>query len=174
MAVFNPENDHTLAAVYARADKLMYDNKRELKSISIIDSFSNMEKIGEPIPNERRRLLDGLFGALYTVAGEGYVYLNDMKYDFSRWSLPLVDDFGLESEYMYHADRIWQEYIHPEDMSVYRGAVDAVLTGDAQVRPILYRAKKKDGTYVLLSTRGFILSDKEGNPEYFGGIIIRK
>ena len=30
------------------------------------------------------------------------------------------------------------------------------------------------GTYALLSTRGFILSDKDGNPDYFGGIIIRK
>lgn len=97
-----------------------------------------------------------------------------MKYYFSRWSLPLIDDFGLESEYMYHAEKIWQEYIHPDDMAAYKEAVDAVLSGAAEVRPILYRTRKKDGTYALLSTRGFILSDKDGNPDYFGGIIIRK
>ncbi len=174
MAIYDHDKDKNFASVYERADKLMYENKKELKSMTTKDSYLNMDKIDTPITDERRRLLDGLFGALYTVAGGGYVYLNDMKYDFSRWSLPLIDDFGLESEYMYHADRIWQEYIHPEDMSVYKDAVDAVLCGDYELRPILYRAKQKDGTYVMLSTRGFVLSDKEGNPEYFGGIIIRK
>lgn len=65
-----------------------------------------MKKVNTPITDERKRLLDGLFGALYTVAGEGYVYINDMKYDFSRWSLSLIDDFGMDSEYMYHAEQI--------------------------------------------------------------------
>ena len=174
MAIFDPEKDHSVDSVYARADKIMYEDKKDLKSINARDGFANMEKIDAQIPDERRRLLDGLFGAMYTIAGEGYVYLNDMKYDFSRWSLPLVDDFGIESEYMYHADRIWQDYIHPDDMSAYRDAVDAVLSGDAVVRPILYRARKEDGTYALLSTRGFVLSDKDGNPEYFGGIMTVK
>ena len=174
MAVFDPEIDNGADSVYARADQLMYSDKKALKSISAKDGFMNMNKIDTPITDERRRLLDGLFDAMYTIAGSGYVYLNDMKYDFSRWSLSLIDDFGMESEYMYHADKIWQEYIHPDDLSAYKEAVDAVLSGDAEVRPVVYRARKKDGTYVLLSTRGFVLSDKDGNPDYFGGIIIVK
>ena len=174
MAVFDPEIDNGADSVYARADQLMYSDKKALKSMSAKDGFMNMYKIDTPITDERRRLLDGLFDAMYTIAGSGYVYLNDMKYDFSRWSLSLIDDFGMESEYMYHADKIWQEYIHPDDLSAYKEAVDAVLSGDAEVRPVVYRARKKDGTYVLLSTRGFVLSDRDGNPDYFGGIIIVK
>ena len=174
MAVFDPEIDNGADSVYARADQLMYSDKKALKSMSAKDGFMNMNKIDTPITDERRRLLDGLFGAMYTIAGSGYVYLNDMKYDFSRWSLSLIDDFGMESEYMYHADKIWQEYILPDDLSAYKEAVDAVLSGDAEVRPVVYRARKKDGTYVLLSTRGFVLSDRDGNPDYFGGIIIVK
>ena len=174
MAVFDPEIDNGADSVYARADQLMYSDKKALKSMSAKDGFMNMNKIDTPITDERRRLLDGLFGAMYTIAGSGYVYLNDMKYDFSRWSLSLIDDFGMESEYMYYADKIWQEYIHPDDLSAYKEAVDAVLSGDAEVRPVVYRARKKDGTYVLLSTRGFVLSDRDGNPDYFGGIIIVK
>ena len=174
MAVFDPEIDNGADSVYARADQLMYSDKKALKSMSAKDGFMNMNKIDTPITDERRRLLDGLFDAMYTIAGSGYVYLNDMKYDFSRWSLSLIDDFGMESEYMYHADKIWQEYIHPDDLSAYKEAVDAVLSGDAEVRPVVYRARKKDGTYVVLSTRGFVLSDRDGNPDYFGGIIIVK
>lgn len=99
------------------------------------------------------------------------MFLNDMRYDLSRWSLPLVDDFGMKSEYMYHADLLWQEHIHPEDMKVYREAVDAVLCENAEIRAIHYHARRADGTYAVCSTRGFVLSDKNGNPEYFGGII---
>ena len=171
-AEYDPEKDKKVNDVYERADEQMYIVKKEMKSVHLIDGFANMDRVEKLIPDERRRLLDGMFGALYTVAGEGYVYLNDMRYDFSRWSISLVDDFNLESEYMYHADRIWQNYVHPEDLQVYRKAVDTAICGNAQVTPIYYRARMADGTYVMLTTRSFILSDSDGNPVYFGGIII--
>ena len=171
-AEYDPEKDKKVNDVYERADEQMYIVKKEMKSVHLIDGYANMDRVEKLIPDERRRLLDGMFGALYTVAGEGYVYLNDMRYDFSRWSISLVDDFNLESEYMYHADRIWQNYIHPEDLQVYRKAVDTAICGNAQVTPIYYRAHMADGKYVMLTTRAFILSDSDGNPEYFGGIMI--
>ncbi len=172
MADYDPDKDTCADDVYERADEQMYAIKKEMKSVHLIDGFAKMDRIEKSIPDERRRLLDGMFGALYTVAGEGYVYLNDMHYDFSRWSLSLVDDFDLESEYMYHADRIWQNYIHPDDLQVYRKVVDTAICGNAQVTPIYYCARKADGTYVMLTTRAFILSDSEGKPEYFGGIMV--
>jgi diguanylate cyclase (GGDEF)-like protein len=172
MAIYHADKNESFDDVFKRADQKMYKNKNKLKSIKLIDDFGKMKDIKEPIPAERKRLLDGFFEAMYTIAGGGYVYLNDMRYDFSRWSLPLVDDFGLASEYMYHADSIWINYIHPEDADAYRKAVDAVLCKDAEVRQIYYRARKADGTYVLLTTRGFVLNDNKGKPEYFGGIIV--
>ena len=171
-ASFDPEKDNCADDVYQRADSLMYEDKKDIKAARIKAGFAEMGKLQTTITDERKRLLDGMFGALVTIAGGGYIYLNDMRYDFSRWSLLLIDDFGMESEYMYHADKIWQEYIHPDDMEAYKGAVEAVLNGNAEVRPIVYRAKRPDGTYVMLATRGFVLSDSNGDPEYFGGIMI--
>ena len=80
----------------------------------------------------------------------------------------------MRSEYMYHADSFWQEYVHPDDIKIYREAVDLAISDNAEVIPIVYRARKPDGTYVPLMTRGFILTDTNGDPEYFGGIIIQK
>ncbi len=172
LAVYDPERDSGIDSVYDRADRLMYENKSEMKNGKLLEGFRKMDAIEEPIPDERKRLLDGLFGALYTVAGEGYVYLNDMRYDFSRWSLPLICDFDMKSQYMYHAGKIWQEYIHPDDLKAYTEAIEAVFNGSAEIRPIYYRARRRDGSYMLLTTRGFVLSDEKGDPEYFGGIII--
>ena len=57
-------------------------------------------------------------------------------------------------------------------LNIPKDAVEAVLRGNAELRPIYYRARNVNGKYVLLTTRGFVLNDKDGNPEYFGGIII--
>ena len=172
MADYVPGKDKGLTQVLERADGLMYENKSELKSRRYLENFRDLDSLDIPITDERKRMLDGLFDAFYTMAGEGYVYLNDMHYDYSRWSAALIDDFGLESEYMYHAGKIWQEYIHPDDLEVYKKALNIALCESGEIRPIRYRARKPDGTYKLLSTRAFVLFDKDGKPEYFGGLII--
>lgn len=172
LAVYESGRDKDFSSVFERADQLMYENKKEIKSRKMLEGYRKMDVLDEMIPDERRRLLDGMFGALYTIAGEGYVYINDMRYDFSRWSVSLIEDFGLESTYMYHAGKIWDEYVHPDDLAVYREAIEAVFGGSAETRAIHYRARRRDGSYVALHTRCFILSDANGEPEYFGGIII--
>jgi len=173
MADYNSELDDSFSSVFERADKLMYENKEELKNSVQYQSFSNLELVDKEITPERKRILDKLFDALYTVSGGGYIYLNDMKYDFSRWSLPLVDDFNIHSEYLYHADKYWQEHIHPDDMEAYKEAIKGIFASPSiEMKPLTYRSRKADGTYAVLSTRGFVLTSSDGRPEYFGGIII--
>ncbi len=173
ISIYEPEKNDDFAKVFERADTAMYKNKKEVKSTIMQQVFRDMDNIEKQISPERKRSLDALFGALCTVCGGGYVYLNDMRYDFSRWSLSLVDDFDMKSEYMYHADKFWQEKIHSDDLKAYRNSVDSVLCGTTDmIQPLTYRARRADGTYALLTTRGFILSDDEGNADYFGGIIV--
>ena len=172
MSVYEPATDNNFDAVFNRADKAMYENKSELKSRGHTSHFRKAENDNNYIPAERKRLLDAMFGAMYTLIGEGYLFLNDMHYDYSRWSLPLIVDFGLKSEYMYNAGGIWQDYIHPDDLVAYRDAVDTVFATNAEIKAIHYRARKPDSTYVVCATRAFILPDENGVPEYFGGIII--
>lgn len=172
MAVFEPARDTRFADVFGRADSQMYENKKLLKSGNSGKGISNATIMEIPVPEVRKRKLDGLFGALFTAAGEGYVFLNDLRYDYSRWALSLVDDFGLPSEYMYHAGKQWQQFVHPDDLAQYRKVVDAVVNGKSEMKYLCYRARRPDGTYVWLKPRAFILNDDQGNPEYFGGIII--
>lgn len=172
MSVYHSGVDKSFSEVFDRADARMYDNKKELKSESLLKKIERPEGTDSTIPDERRRQLDSLFGALYTTAGDGYVFLTDLRYNFSRWSLSLINDFGLQAEYMYHVEKIWEKHIHPEDMERYLEVVDAVLHGNSVLYSISYRARRADGTYVILKPRGFVLSDSEGVPEYFGGIII--
>lgn len=172
MSVFNPASDIKFSDVFKKADSAMYENKKLLKSGNTSGNLRNANAMEIPISDERKRKLDSLFGAFFTIAGDGYVYLNDLRYDYSRWSLPFVDDFGIESEYMYHAGKIWQEHVHPDDLAAYKEVIDGVIQGTSDMMYLHYRARKADGTYVYISPRAFILNDGNGNPEYFGGILI--
>lgn len=172
LGVYNPETDKSFEEVFKRADSEMYENKNEVKSKGAVEKFRRTSDLKKVISAERKRKLDGLFGVMATIAGGAYLFLNDMRYDFSRWSLALVNDFDLECEYMYQADKVWEKYIHPDDLEIFKDAMNTVLSGNAEIKSLFYRARKPDGTYITISYRGFILCDSDGNPEYFGGIMV--
>lgn len=172
LAAYDMSTDASFNDVFKRADAAMYENKSMLKSGNSGGRIRNATRIEIPIPEERRRKLDSLFGAFYTMAGEGYVYLNDLRYDYSRWSMSLIDDFDIKNEYMYHAGKIWQRLIHPEDLAEYREIVNSVVNGEGEMKLLRYRVRRRDGSYAVIQPRSFIMNDDDGNPEYFGGIMI--
>ena len=88
-----------------------------------------MDNINQRIIEKAKRKLDSLFESYAMIAEDRYVFLCDMRYDYSRWSKALVDDFGLPSEYMYGAGEIWEEHIHPEDRGGYRFQLDNIFAG---------------------------------------------
>ena len=172
MAKYNPRIDRSFHEVFNRADGRMYANKNELKSGTIMEEIRKREESNQMIPEDRMRKVDRLYGALHTVAGDGYIFLTDLEYNFSRWSLSAISDFGLPTDYMYNVEDIWKDYVHPEDVGKYVEAVEAIYEGTPVLYSITYRAKKADGTYITLKPRGFILNDSKGIPEYFGGIML--
>ncbi|MBR1529619.1 MAG: EAL domain-containing protein [Oscillospiraceae bacterium] len=115
--------------------------------------------------------LNQLFEALSVIADGSYVYLCDMKEDYSRWSQSAVDFFALPGIYMEHAGEIWEEHIHPEDRKVYHQSIEAIFAGKDGKHDMQYRAKARDGTYAVCTCRGIVIRDEHGEPEYFGGAI---
>ena len=173
MSTYEPASDAKFSDVVNRADLDMYKNKKLLKAGAPAGRVDTARKVEIPIPDGRKRKLDAMFGALLTIAGGGYVFLNDLRYDYSRWSSELADDYGFESEYMYHVGQIWQEYVHPDDLTKYNEIVDSIISGTGDPKDLKYRARRPDGSYVVLQPRAFVLCDDDGHPEYYGGIIIQ-
>ncbi len=173
ITVFDPASDAKFSDVVKKADLDMYKNKKMFKNGSPANRTATVTKVEIPIPDGRKRKLDAMFGALLTISDGGYVFLNDLRYDYSRWSAALVDDYGFESEYMYHVGKMWQDYVHPDDLEKYTEIVDSIISGRGDPKDLKYRARRPDGTYVVLQPRAFVLCDDDGNPEYYGGIIIQ-
>lgn len=173
LAEYQRVADHTVAEVFNRADQQMYGDKTRLKEMKLIQESHSLKERAEIriISKERRIMLDTLYKAFKVVSEGSYVFLCDMKYDFSRWSRNAVDIFGLPSTYMYGAGDIWENRIHPEDREAYHKGIDEIFSGNAAGHDMQYRAKRVTGEYDVCTCRGVVIRDPAGEPDYFAGII---
>ncbi len=173
LAEYTPYKDETVADVFERADRMMYEDKIGLKEQKrLLESRSLKEKaVMRTIPDDRRQMLTTLFKAFDVVAEGTYVYLCDMKYDFSRWSKNAVDRYGLPSEFMYGAGDIWEDHIHPDDRESYHKGIDEIFSGIATGHDMQYRAKRTTGEWDVCTCRGVVIRDVNGEPDYFAGTI---
>ena len=173
MAEYQAQEDHYVGDVFNRADSLMYGDKTRLKEEkNLIETHSLKEKSElRAISEDRRIMLDMLYKSYEIVAEGTYVYICDMKYDFSRWSRSAVDLYGLPSEYMYGAGDIWEDRIHPDDREAYHKGIDEIFSGDAAGHDMQYRARRVTGEYDVCTCRGIVLMSPTGEPDYFVGTI---
>lgn len=123
------------------------------------------------ISKEQKNKLDQLFSALEVISEGCYIYLCDLKNDYSRWSAEAIEYFGLPGEYMYHAGDIWEEHIHPEDQKSYHESIQDIFSGRGKGHDMQYRARNRMGMYVVCTCRGTVILDEQGEPEYFAGSI---
>ena len=173
LATFRPGEDRSVEDVFNRADSGMYEEKTHLKEQKLLrESHSLKEKASiRTITEDRRNKLETLFRSFEIVSEGTYVYLCDMKYDFSRWSKAAVDTYGLPSEYMYGAGDIWEDRIHPEDRAAYHKGIDEIFSGNASGHDMQYRARRTTGEYDVCTCRGTVIRDLNGEPDYFAGTI---
>ncbi len=173
MAEFQPYEDSTVEDVFNRADLRMYEDKNKLKEQKLIRESHSLKEKAEfkVITEDRRKQLDALYKSFEIVSEGTYVYLCDMKYDFSRWSKNAVDTYGLPSEYMYGAGDIWENHIHPEDRDAYHKGIDEIFSGNAAGHDMQYRARRTNGEYDVCTCRGTVIRDLNGEPDYFAGTI---
>ncbi len=170
MAVFDPSKDEKVTDVFDRADNMMYMDKRELKGEDTLcaDPIRDSQKEIDPM---HKTMLDSLFEAFSVVAEGCYVFVCDMRYDYSRWSKTAVDTFELPSEYMYNAGTLWEAKIHPDDREAYAEGIKAIFTGGMEAHDMQYRARRSEGKYDVCTCRGLVMRNQQGIPTYFAGVI---
>ena len=173
LAEFQPVADRTVEDVFNRADTLMYGEKTRLKEQKQIQETYSLRSEADihVISEDRRTMLDSLYKAFEVVSEGTYVYLCDMKYDYSRWSKSAVDTYGLPSEYMYGAGDIWENRIHPDDRMAYSRGIAELFKGDTATHDMQYRAQRTTGEYDVCTCRGIVIRDPFGEPDYFVGTI---
>ena len=173
VAEYQEGKDTTVEEIFHRADGRMYEDKSRLKEEKLLHESRSLKEqsVEKKITDDRKKMLDSLFKSYDVVAEGTYVYLCDMKYDFSRWSKNCVDKYELPSEYMYGAGDIWENVIHPDDREAYHKGIDEIFAGASSGHDMQYRARRPDGQYDVCTCRGVVIRDPMGDPDYFVGTI---
>lgn len=112
-----------------------------------------------------------LFEAFDDISSRRHIYLCNMQTGVSRWSVGAVEYFGLPGEYMLDAGKIWAEHVHPEERQAYMEDIEAVFCGKRKLHHMEYRARNREGEYVVCTCRGRVLQDKESGIPLFVGTI---
>lgn len=115
--------------------------------------------------------LDSLFNVTSILSNGAYVYVTDLRSDWTRWSKEAVHYFGLPSEYMQGVAMSWMEKIHPKDQAEYHADIMRVLSGESAEHYLQYRIRNSAGEYVMCTCRGAVLVDDLGKPNYFVGSV---
>lgn len=172
MSIYKRKTDQRISDVFERADEEMYDDKRSLKERATRLNINQVEHDGiHKMPAIRKARLDSFFRVFQIAAGNGYFFLSDIRYDFSRWDKQVVKNYELPSEYMYNAGGIWENRIHPDDRDIYRKRVEEIFNGDKEEFELSYRVKSISGKYNPCTCRGLLIRTQHGEPEYFGGAL---
>ena len=120
---------------------------------------------------DRSGLETSVFDVFAAVDPKRYLFLNNMRTNMTRLSSNTVEDFGLPGEYIFDFGNVWLQYIHPDDHQIFLKDIEAVFSGRKDFHNTTYRARLKSGQYIVTTCRGYMLRDKDGNPEYFAGTI---
>lgn len=182
---YDPSCESIVDAIQ-RADSVMYNYKErnKIKYGPIVfpalhedisaTRHAPMEN-GKPAQGESldtSGLTDRTFAAFSNTSDRSYHYLCNMTTLVSRWSASAVKYFDLPSEYMFHADKIWESHIHPQDRKMFRENINAVFSGQIKTHELEYRARNHRGEYVICTCRGVILKGNDTEPDLFAGTII--
>lgn len=118
--------------------------------------------------------INRIFDTFAVTSRSRYVYVFDMEKNISRWSQNAVDYFGLTGEYIYNAASVWENRIHPDDRDKYAEYIKEFYAGVKTDPNIEYRAKNKNGEYVICACRGVVIKDYAGKPVFYACSIINK
>ena len=84
---------------------------------------------------------------------------NDLYYSDHWWEM-----LGYQPNELVVGAGLWQQIVHPEDLDAVNQAFDEVIQGSSSSYEIEFRMQHKNGHYVPVLSRGFILRDEHGMP----------
>lgn len=72
--------------------------------------------------------------------------------------------FGYSVENIEKNSMLWEDHVHPDDLSRVLETIEAVIKGYLETLTLEYRFEKSDGTYAFIQDQGILIKDKYGTP----------
>lgn len=164
-----PEDCFTVSDIIAKADELMYVQKRNyhiLRAKSKLKHADAESVTEDDFQYNQARLYDAL-----TASTDDYIFIGNMKTGVFRYPPAMAAEFALPGEVVENAAACWSGLIHPHDEAHFLESNQEIADGRAEEHDIEYRARNAEGEWIWLRCRGKLIRDQYGNPDMFAGII---
>lgn len=122
------------------------------------------EEVGKYFPE--------IFDVFSHTADGKYVFIMNIKNNYSYWSDETVEYFGLPGNGIYDPVKVWGNKIDPFDRKIFINNIKEVLTGKIEEHNLTYRIKNRYDEYVTCSCRGRVIYNDSGEMLYFAGTLI--
>lgn len=164
-----PEDCFTVSDIIAKADELMYMQKRNYHIMRAKNKLKHTDPESaskDEFQYNQARLYDALIEST-----DDYIFIGNMKTGVFRYPPDMVAEFGFPGEVVENAAACWSGLIHPHDETHFLESNQEIADGRAEEHNIEYRARNTEGEWIWLRCRGKLIRDKYGNPDMFAGII---
>lgn len=164
-----PEDCFTVSDIIAKADELMYVQKRNyhiLRAKSKLKHADAESVTEDDFQYNQARLYDAL-----TASTDDYIFIGNMKTGVFRYPPAMAAEFALPGEVVENAAACWSGLIHPHDEAHFLESNQEIADGRAEEHDIEYRARNAEGEWIWLRCRGKLIRDQYGNPDMFAGMI---
>ena len=122
------------------------------------------EEVGKYFPE--------IFDVFSHTADGKYVFIMNIKNNYSYWSDETVEYFGLPGNGIFDPVKVWGNKIDPFDRKIFINNIKEVLTGKIEEHNLTYRIKNRYDEYVTCSCRGRVIYNDSGEMLYFAGTLI--
>lgn len=164
-----PEDCFTVSDIIAKADELMYMQKRNYHIMRAKNKLKHTDPESaskDEFQYNQARLYDALIEST-----DDYIFIGNMKTGVFRYPPATVAEFGLPGEVVENAAACWSGLIHPHDETHFLESNQEIADGRVEEHNIEYRARNTEREWIWLRCRGKLIRDKYGNPDMFAGII---
>ena len=163
-------DNFTASKVISLADEEMYRQKKvyhiRKAEEKLSSSRSEYQAAVEDFDFDKEHLYDALMKST-----DAYIYAGNMKTGTFRYSPAMVEEFGLPGQVIPNAAAVWGSFIHPDDKICFLEANQEIADGRVNTHDVRYRAKNRNGEWIRLRCRGYLIRDKYDIPELFAGFI---
>ena len=159
-----PDDEYTLPEIFAQVDENMYRYKRQFHRSRMNTEQARLAAAG--FTYDKDRLYEALIQST-----DSYIYICNMQTGVFRFPPAMVEEFDLPGEIIYNASPIWGSLIHKDDRAAFFRSMQELEEGRETVHDQRYRVLNRRGEWVPVRCRGRVISDENGEPALFAGVI---
>lgn len=163
-----PSDHYNVDEIVIKADERLYQQQRAYHIMRSKEAYKNANKNSSLIDFDYDK--EHLYDAL-SASSDEYLFVGNLKTGTFRYPESMVNEFGLPGQVVENAAAFWSDLIYPEDMAYFLTSNQEIADGRANSHTIEYRARNIHGEWIWLRCRGNMITDQDGLPDLFAGII---